>query len=121
MLGFSVRAAPLNSAALAATTTMDFPERHPLLGLYRVMARVLCLFGVFGIVAGIGMSRFMARYGPLTRADISMLNLKCWGFWLAGYGKIYGSFLLFFSCVIWLYVRLIRKDTLFGDRIRREY
>ena len=85
------------------------------------MARVLFLFGVFGIVAGIGLSRLMTRFGPLTPADLNVLSLKYWGAWLAAYGKGYGSFLVFLSFVIWLYVRIIRRDTLFGDRIRREY
>ena len=100
---------------------MDFPERHPILGLYRAFSRVLFLFGFSGIVAGFGMARFMARFGPLTTDDISVWSLKYWGLWLASYGKVYGSALLFFSFVFWLYARIIRKDTLFGDRIRREY
>lgn len=86
------------------------------------MARGLFLLGAFLIVAGIGLARFMARFGPLTPADIAgVSSLKYWGVWFAAYGKVYGSFLLVLSFVVWLYVRIIRKETVFGDRIRREY
>jgi hypothetical protein len=107
--------------ALAATT-LDFPERHPLLGLYRAIARALFLVGAFAVVAGIGLARFMTRFGPLTPADfVGVSSLKYWGVWLAEYGKVYGSYLLVLSFVVWLYGRIIRKGTLFGDRIRRDY
>ena len=99
----------------------QFPERHPLLGFYSHTARMMFLLGLLLVLGGIGMGPVMTHFVPPAPGDLGVLSLKYWGYWLENFGEGYGSVLMFLAALFWLYGRLARKQTLFGDRIRREY
>src|SRR6266849_6962061 len=106
-----------------------FPERHPLLSLYGRMGTTAILLGALFMSSGFLVSQHAPRLITalhLTHDDFKVIGSpKYWIAWLvlfcAGYGKAMGGFLVVFGLLCWLYRWIITKDTLFGDRIRREY